>query len=165
MKKIVLITGWLFAVTLLGAGCISVNGQETAKPVSQRPQIIVPSSRTDDLTQIPISSSRIKTGSNAGSFALIRVPPCTTELKGSNEVRIRNPNNFPVLVMIRCEEKGLHLEIPAKSKTLAYLPNGGFQVSYIFANVPNAVMRGDHIHLPVINRINIDIPVKANDQP
>jgi len=65
--------------------------------------------------------------------------------------------------MIRCEEKGLHIEMPASSRTFVYLPNGGFQISYVFANIPNALMRGDHIHLPSINRLNIDIPFKTGN--
>lgn len=163
MKKYVHLSSLVCAVALFFAGCVSVQRPGMVKPVHQQPQIVVPHSSFDNLTQVFSTSPDINTGSKAGSFALVRLPPCRKELKGSNEASIRNPNNFPVLVMIRCEEAGLHIEMPARSKTFVYLPNGGFQVSYVFSNVPNAVMRGDHIHLPAINRVNIDIPVSAGD--
>ncbi|OGV59504.1 MAG: hypothetical protein A2283_10795 [Lentisphaerae bacterium RIFOXYA12_FULL_48_11] len=164
MKKYMQVSQWVFVLTLFCAGCVATYRQETVQPVHQQPKIAVSSASFDNLTQVFTTSPDIKTASKAGSFALVRISPYIKELKGSNEVCIRNPNSFPVLIMIRCEEKGLHIEMPARSKTYVYLPNGGFQVSYVFANVPNAVMRGDHIHLPAINRVNIDIPVNTNPQ-
>lgn len=149
-------------VISLTAGCISITRQETVTPVRQQPQIVMPPAPASDLTAIPASSPSLKTGKDAGSFALVRIPPYKSELKGSNEIRLRNPNNFPVLVMIRRDEQGRNIEIPGKSMTLVYLPDGGFQVSFVFANVPNAVLRGDHIHLPSINRPDIGIPISEN---
>jgi len=163
MKKYVQASQLVLAVMLFCPGCASIQRQETSRPVHQQPQVVVPSSSFDNLTQVFATSPDINTGSKAGSFALVRIPSCKKEIKGSNEVCIRNPNSFAVLVMIRCEEKGIHIEMPSRSKTFVYLPNGSFQVSYVFASVPNAVMRGDHIHLPAINRINVDIPISAGN--
>ncbi len=154
----------VFSVISFCAGCSSIQQPGTIRPVRQQPGIAVPPAAHDNLTQVFATSPDIKTGPEAGSFALVPIAPYKTEIKGSNEVSIRNPNNFPVLVMIRCEEKGLHIEMPASSRTFVYLPDGGFQISYVFANVPNALMRGDHIRLPSINKVRIDIPVRVDNQ-
>lgn len=143
-------------IMIVTAGCTTVERSVTP---ADRVMIRIPPKPAIELTKIPISSPNIKKGAKAGSFALVRIPAYSIELKGSNEVRINNPNSFPTLVMIRCEEKGIHVEMPAKSMTSVYLPNGAFQISFIFANVPNAIMRGDHIHLPALNRPEIDIPI------
>jgi len=164
MKKYLQVSKAICIVMLFSSGCISIEREQAVKPVRQEPKIIipVPAPVVVGLEQIPAGSPMIKTGNKAGSFALVRIPPYTTELKGSNEVRLRNPNNVPVLVMIRCGEEGKNLEIPAKSMTLVYLPDGGFQISYVFADVPNAVMRSDYIRLPTLNRPDIGIPLSGN---
>jgi hypothetical protein len=147
-------------IIIITAGCTTVERSVTP---ANRAMIRIPPKPAIELTAIPISSPNIKKGTKAGAFALVPIPVYLTELKGSNEVRVNNPNNFPALVMIRCEEKGIHIEMPARSTTSIYLPNGAFQISFIFANVPNAIMRGDHIHLPALDRLEINIPISSGD--
>jgi len=155
MKTNILLILFVMIVT---AGCTTMERTATAP---SKAMIRLPPKPSIELTAIPASSPNIKKGVKAGSFALVRIPAYSTELKGANEVRVNNPNNCPALVMIRCEEKGLHVELPAKSMTSVYLPNGAFQISFIFANIPNAIMRGDHIHIPALDRLEINIPISS----
>ena len=152
-------------VLLVASGCVTpqpVAGNGLRIP--HNTAIVIPPEPAADLKDL--KAPAIKTGPGAGSFALVNIPPFSTTIgQGPNEVRIRNGNTFPVLVILRSadKEKGLNLEFPAKSISILHLPAGGYQISYVFSNVPNAIYRGDHIHLPALTRPEIGIPVSSGN--
>lgn len=163
MKTLLLCLGLIVLVT---TGCVTPPASENRIRVPHNTAIVIPPESTAGLMELPVKSRAIKTGPGAGSFALVNIPPYSAEVgQGPNEIRIRNPNTYPVLVMLRSadREKGINLEFPAKSISTLHLPDGAYQVSYIFSNVPNAIYRGDHIHLPAANRPEIGIPVSAEN--
>ena len=160
MKTLIICLG---IVVLVTAGCVTRPATVNRLRIPHNTAIVIPPEATAGLMDLPVKSRAIKTGSAAGKFAL-NIAPYTTEIgQGPNEVRIRNANTFPVLVMLRTaeNEKGLNLEFPPKSISTLHLPNGGYQISYIFSTIPNATYRGDYIRVPALTRPEIGIPVSA----
>ena len=88
---------------------------------------------------------------------LITLPPYATDLKGNNEVRFHNPNEFPVLVVIRSGNKGMNLKVAADATGSALLPDGHYNISLVFATEPNALYRSERFDLPAPSIMEINI--------
>ncbi len=75
------------------------------------------------------------------------LPPFTSPLKGSNEVRVKNPNDFGVTVGLRSEEKGRDFQVAAYGVSSAFVPNGKYRIYFVYSNKPDALFEGDAFSL------------------
>ncbi|MDR1867066.1 MAG: hypothetical protein LBQ77_02225 [Treponema sp.] len=74
------------------------------------------------------------------------LPPYDKPLTGDNEIRVHNPNSYPVLVGIRNkEDSGIDIIVPAQSTGSGYVPDGNYAVYFVFSPDPNLLFRGDNI--------------------
>jgi hypothetical protein len=71
------------------------------------------------------------------------LPKFTTELKGGNEVRIRNPNEFSVQAALRSAAQGKDFNVPAKGSNSVFVPDGAYEIYFVYSNEPGALYRGD----------------------
>lgn len=74
-------------------------------------------------------------------------PPSKEQLTGPNEVRVRNPNEFGVKAGIRSGEKGIDVDVPANGVKSVSIPNGRFDVYFVYSNKPDALFQGDSFTL------------------
>lgn len=75
------------------------------------------------------------------------LPIFKEELKGTNPVRVRNPNNFSVTTGIRSGEYGKNLDVPANGVQTVYVPNGKYDIYFVYSNKPDALFQGDSFTL------------------
>ena len=75
------------------------------------------------------------------------LPPFKVELKGQNEVRIKNPNVFTVTVGLRSGNQGKDFEVTANGISSVYVPNGGYKIYFIYSNKSGALFQGDDFYL------------------
>lgn len=75
------------------------------------------------------------------------LPRYSAELVGRREVRITNPNDFAVLAGIRSEKGGTNLTIPANGQRSAYVPDGRYDIFFVYSSKPNALFQGDSFTL------------------
>lgn len=75
------------------------------------------------------------------------VPVYDGELEGGNEVRVDNPNNRAVQVEIRSGMKNKRFTVPPRSVRSVWVPNGSFQVFFVYSDEPDAVYQGDDFTL------------------
>ena len=75
------------------------------------------------------------------------LPEYKEQLSGANEVRIKNPNTFSVLAGIRSTEKGKNLNIQAGGTSSIYIPNGKYDIYFVYSNKPEALFQGDSFSL------------------
>jgi len=75
------------------------------------------------------------------------LPPFKLELKGQNEVRIKNPNVFTVTVGLRSGNQGKDFEVAANGISSVYVPNGGYKIYFIYSNKSGALFQGDDFSL------------------
>lgn len=71
------------------------------------------------------------------------LPTFTTELKGGNEVRIRNPNDFSVQVALRSGAQGKDFKVTAKGSQSVFVPDGDYNIYFVYSNEPDALYQGD----------------------
>jgi hypothetical protein len=89
-------------------------------------------------------------------FASSPLPKFNTELKGNNEIRINNPNDFDVLVGIRAENRGADFEVAANGTASVFIPNGKYEIYFVYSNKPDALFKGDNFSL---NNNGIEIEI------
>lgn len=77
----------------------------------------------------------------------IPLPKFSSELQGHNEIRIRNPNGFAVLVGIRAGNKGKNFEVAANGMSSVFIPNGRYEIYFVYSNKPGALFKGDDFSL------------------
>ena len=123
--------------------------------ISESPLAV--NSAVDDL--LPISSKEIKVREgyrpSAIQTAPLRkandpnnlLPEYSSELHGKNEVRVRNPNTFSVAAGIRMGNRGKNLTIPAHSIRSVYVPDGSYEIYFVYSNKPDALFKGDNFRL------------------
>jgi len=75
------------------------------------------------------------------------LPRHPSELVGTREVRIRNPNGFAVLAGIRSGDRGANLTIPANAQRSAYVPDGRYDIFFVYSNKSDALFQGDSFTL------------------
>lgn len=68
-------------------------------------------------------------------------------LKGQNEVRIKNPNDFEVTVGLRSGKHGKDFEVPANGISSVFIPNGKYEIYFVYSNKPDALFKGDDFSL------------------
>jgi hypothetical protein len=126
--------------------------------------ILTPCLSTAELPGAKEESSRtrlfLKHAANAS------LPSYSVELKGSNEIRIRNPNDFSVLAGVRSGDKGKDFKIPKQSVQSIKVPNGRYDIFFVYSNQPDALFQGDgftlknsgvEIHIVKVEGGNYDI--------
>jgi len=75
------------------------------------------------------------------------LPAFTDELQGQNPVRVRNPNEFAVATGVRSGKKGKNLDVPANGVETVYVPDGKYDIYFVYSNKPQALFRGDSLTL------------------
>ena len=75
------------------------------------------------------------------------LPPFKRALKGVNEVRVRNPNDFSVDVGVRSRDGGRDFEVSAKGVNSVYVPDGHYDVYFVYSSKPEALFQGDSFTL------------------
>lgn len=75
------------------------------------------------------------------------LPTYQENLSGGNEVRVRNPNNFSVKTGIRSGQKGVDLDVPANDTRSVYIPNGRFDIYFVYSDRTDALFQGDSFTL------------------
>lgn len=88
-----------------------------------------------------------KTTKKDPSLSGILLPPFTLSLKGNNEVRVRNPNDFNVTVGLRSEKSGRDFQVVANGVASVFVPNGKYEIYFIYSNKPDALFKGDDFSL------------------
>jgi hypothetical protein len=71
------------------------------------------------------------------------LPAYKDELIGRNEVRVRNPNDFAVAAGIRATAGGKNMTVPANGVRSVYIPDGKYDIYFVYSDRPNALFQGD----------------------
>jgi hypothetical protein len=82
-----------------------------------------------------------------GNSRNILLPPITSDLRGQNELRVRNPNEFTVMVGVRSSNGGMDFDVPANGQGSIYIPNGQYDIYFVYSNNPSALFQGDSFNL------------------
>ena len=99
--------------------------------------------------RLPSSDNSVKNGQSTGGAQTKQVgqrsllPPFAAELRGKNEVRILNPNSFSVEVGIRSSQGGKDFDVPANGRQSAQVPNGRYDIYFVYSDNPEALFQGD----------------------
>ena len=75
------------------------------------------------------------------------LPRYANELSGSNEVRIKNPNDFSVRAGLRSGVNGKDMDVPANGVESVYVPDGRYDIYFVYSNKPDALFQGDSFTL------------------
>jgi hypothetical protein len=75
------------------------------------------------------------------------LPPHSGELRGENEVRVVNPNAFVAEVGLRSVKGGRDFKVPAQGRESVFVPDGDYDIFFIFSSEPAALYRGDSFSL------------------
>ena len=75
------------------------------------------------------------------------LPEYSAELVGNREVRITNPNDFAVLAGVRSGKSGTNLTVPANGQRSAYVPDGRYDIFFVYSSKPDALFQGDSFTL------------------
>jgi DNA-directed RNA polymerase subunit RPC12/RpoP len=75
------------------------------------------------------------------------LPPYRSVLRGRIKVRVRNPNSMGVLVGLRSGGKGKNFKVAARSVASANVPNGQYDVYFVYSDKPDALFQGDSFRL------------------
>lgn len=86
----------------------------------------------------------------------ILLPRFSLLLKGKNEVRITNPNDFKVTVALRLGDRGKDFDVAANGIASVFVPNGTFKIYFVYSNKPDALFQGDDFSL---NNNGIEIQI------
>ncbi len=81
------------------------------------------------------------------SKAPASLPQFTHELSGADEVRVSNPNDFTVSVGVRTGEAGKDFEVGPNGTASVWVPNGHYEVYFIYSSKPEALFQGDSFTL------------------
>ena len=74
-------------------------------------------------------------------------PRFTTPLRGRNEIRVKNPNGFDVTAAIRSGYRGIDLNVPALGYNAVFIPDGDYEIYFIFSSDPESLYQGDNFTL------------------
>lgn len=77
----------------------------------------------------------------------VGLPAFAAHLNGPREVRVRNPNDFVVQAGVRKDNSGVNLEIPANGTRSVYVPDGKYEIYFVYSNKPDALFKGDDFTL------------------
>jgi len=89
------------------------------------------------------------------------LPSFTGQLAGANEVRVRNPNDFSVMVGVRCGGNGKDFQVAPTGRSSVFVPDGKYDIFFVYSDKPEALFQGDSFTL-ADNGVEIQI-VKVVD--
>jgi hypothetical protein len=69
------------------------------------------------------------------------------EIQVSNPLRVRNPNHFTVEVGIRAGSKGMNFHVGANGDETVYIPEGRYDIYFVFSDKPDALFQGNAFNL------------------
>lgn len=116
-------------------------------PLPQDPIAQVPRPQTEDGRTFPrLEPSKLLPSASENALPK-NWPPYTEPLSGNNEVRIDNPNNRAVKVGLRCGRKGKDFMVAIQSVRSVWVPDGSYQIFFIYQDEPDAVYQGDDFTL------------------
>lgn len=92
----------------------------------------------DETVNKPMETSDSKT---------TRLPSFTGGLAGTNPVRVRNPNDFAVSTGLRLGAGGKDFDVPANGVQTVYVPNGRYDIYFVYSDKPDALFQGDSFTL------------------
>jgi hypothetical protein len=75
------------------------------------------------------------------------LPAFKEELQGSNPVRVKNPNSFAVATGLRSGGRGKNFDVPANGVETVYVPDGRYDIYFVYSNKPDALFQGDSFTL------------------
>jgi len=75
------------------------------------------------------------------------LPPFTQALKGRNEVRVKNPNDFKISVGLRRAAHGRDFDVPANGSASIFVPDGHFNIYFVYSSKPDSLFQGDNFTL------------------
>ena len=84
------------------------------------------------------------------------LPPFQMQLIGGNEVRIKNPNYFAVTVGLRSGNQGKDFEVTSNGGASVSVPNGEYEIYFVYSNKPDALFQGDDF---VLNNNGVEIQI------
>jgi ankyrin repeat protein len=68
-------------------------------------------------------------------------------LQGTNPVSVRNPNDFAVSTGLRSGERGINFDVSANGAQTVYVPNGTYDIFFVYSDKPDALFQGDSFTL------------------
>jgi hypothetical protein len=83
-------------------------------------------------------------------------PTLGKDLKGNNEVRVKNPNDFEVTVGLRSGNSGKDFSVAANGIASVFVPDSVYQIYFVYSNKPDALFQGDDFSL---NNNGIEIKI------
>lgn len=94
-------------------------------------------------------------------------PLFSQELEGRNPVRVVNPNGFSVAVGIRSGPKGKDFDVSAKGVQTVYIPNGKYNIFFVYSDRPDALFEGDSfalnsngVEIRIVQVVNGNYPIR-----
>jgi hypothetical protein len=76
------------------------------------------------------------------------LPPFKKELlRGQNELRVSNPNNFPVWAAVRSEGKGVDFIVFENGSETVNLPDGRYDITFVYSTQPDVLLAGESVTL------------------
>ena len=130
---------------LKGKGIITMPDNTTVSLPEKK--VIVRSSSASDNTPMPdAKNARLNQQKVKNS----------PELSGSNEVRIRNPNDFAVKVELRSGSGHKQFDVNSNGVASAYVPDGQYDVFFEYSSEPGSLYQGDSFSL---NKNGIEIQI------
>lgn len=83
----------------------------------------------------------------SASTAAAKWPAMSDELRGSMEVRVRNPNDFSVKVGLRSGGKDKDFAVTANGAKSVTVPNGDYDIYFQYSTDPDGLYQGDSFTL------------------
>jgi len=71
------------------------------------------------------------------------LPAFEEVLRGTKPVRVCNPNEVAVATGIRLGTKGQNFAVPANGVETVYVPNGKYDIFFVYSDKPDALFQGD----------------------
>ena len=62
-------------------------------------------------------------------------------------MRVKNPNSFAVSTGIRSGQKGVNFDVPANGEQTVYVPDGRYDIYFVYSDKPDALFQGDSFTL------------------
>jgi hypothetical protein len=97
--------------------------------------------------QEPLETASGDTGKRVAPSSGKLLPPFSEELRGANPVRVRNPNAFAVSTGLRLGKGGKDFDVPPNGVQTVYVPNGRYEIYFVYSDKPDALFQGDSFTL------------------
>ncbi len=74
-------------------------------------------------------------------------PRFDNELRGTTEIRVKNPNDFTVKVGVRSGNKGRDFSVLPQNSKSVYVPDGHYDIFFQYSSDPDGLYQGDSFTL------------------